>query len=296
MAAQAPDADRRVDVLAAIAQRNAADAVRLARENAALRAQLAAERVHADARVAAVTSELDRLRAIPELRVGQRLRRLAGPAPAADAPVAPVAASNQVGGGTDSEPDRAERRGMGYPEPPAPAVVVLVRNRRRGIEPLLAWLAARGVTTVELVDNASSDPATVELLVASSRTVHRVDEDLGELAPWVLGVAPRLLADGHVLFVDGDTVPADGCPDDALARLHHELARHADADAVDIEPAPAPAGGSDRRPLFRLVRAGTSEHPAAALAVGDPYAVRCASWDAAADDPDERFARLCDAA
>jgi hypothetical protein len=301
MSSPPPVADRRAEVLAAIAQRNAAEVVRLARENAALRARLGGELAHAEAQVRAVTAELDRLRAIPELRVGQRLRQLAHAVPSGSGGVlstanpagdaaAPAATSGHAPEAQAGEP------GMGYTDPPPPAVVVLVRNRRRAIEPLLAWLGERGVTHVELVDNASSDPATVELLAGSDRVVHRVEDDLGTLAPWVLGVAARLLADGPVLFVDGDTMPSDDCPSDALARLHHELARCSEADAVELAAAAAPVGRDDRRPLFQLVRAGTAERPAAAIALVRPYEARCASWDAAADDPDERFARLCDAA
>jgi len=298
----AQDPDRRAEVLAAIAQRNAAEMVRLARENADLRARLGAELVHAEAQVRAVTDELDRLRSIPELRVGQRLRQLAHAVPSRSAPDGPAgrppadAAPAHDGGAAGPDVvDAAGETGLGYADPPPPAVIVLLRNRRRGVEPLRGWLAEQGVHHVELVDNASSDPATVELLAGASEPVHRVDDDLGELAPWVLGVAARLLADGPVLFVDGDTIPSATCPADALARLHHELHRHADRDAVEL-PSTEEDGGNGRRPLCRLVRSGTAERPVTAFALPPPYAVRCASWDAAADDPDERYARLCDAA
>ena len=320
--AQARD-DPRFDALSRIAVRNAAEVARLARENAELRAhigttgdivELRGELADTTARLEAVSAELERLRAIPELKAGQRLRqagrsirrpdpgseshsptRSVLPADEAIADAAPADAVPAVAERASPEHlDDATADGLGYTDPAAPAVVLLVRNRRRGVEPLLAWLRERGVTQVELVDNASSDPATVELLNSLDADVHRVDADLGVIAPWALGVMARLLASGDVLLVDGDTVPADGCPSDALARLSHELSRNTEADAVEIVAAEPDRAARARSPLFRLVRAGCTSVETT-IELPSPYEVRCASWDADDTDPDERYARLCDA-
>lgn len=317
--------DAQIAALDELARDHAARVVALTRENAELRAHIAdagdlldlrARLAAAEAELGAVSAELERLRSIPELRIGQRVRQIGRALPgqarsgSSDPPSgapeigpdnapghvdAPPPGERGASDGAVADPSEPGRQGMGYSDPPAPATVVLVRNRRRAIEPLLAWLAGHGVSRVEFVDNGTSDPATAQLLTESRRTVHRLDTDLGDSAPWVLGVMARLLADGDVLVVDGDTVPSADCPSDVLARLTHELERRPDLDAIDVPPEPTAAAGTGRAPRFRLVRAAATRPPATVVALPAPYAVRCESWDAADDDPDERFARLSDA-
>jgi hypothetical protein len=318
-----PTDDPRLDVLSGIAVRNAAEVARLARENDELRAhigttgdivQLRGELADTTARLEAVAAELERLRAIPELKAGQRLRQVGrsirhssseeqgtSPTPfvlpvegAVADPMRPDAARSIDEPAAPPHVVNTTPDSLGYTDPAAPAVVMLVRNRRRGVEPLLAWLREHGVTEVELVDNASSDPATVELLRSVDAIVHRVDADLGVMAPWALGVMARLVASGDVLLVDGDTVPADGCPVDALARLSHELSRNPEADASEIVTAEPNRTARGRSPLFRLVRAGCASVETT-IDLPPPYEVRCSSWDADDTDPDERYARFCDA-
>ena len=192
--------------------------------------RLAAELHEATLHLAATEAELQRLRALPELRVGQRVRHLLrrrarDPAPL---PRHPSVAAEPA-------PDPGEVTcGLGYAEPPAPAAIVVVRNRRRGVQPLLRWLSDHGVDGVEVVDDATSDPSTLELLGSLGQPVHRCDAHLGSVGPWAIGLVAELSATSPVLVIDGDTLPSVECPDDVLARLDHELERDAAADAVEL--------------------------------------------------------------
>jgi len=283
-----------VETLTELAHHHAARATRLEHDLAWLRGRLDADRVPVEAELAAVSAELDRLRALPELRVGQRLRHLArrgqgaGRTPGRDEPDPDMAPS------TDPPPDPAAE-GLGYPARTATRAIVVVRNRRAGLDRLLAWLGQAGVTRVELVDDASSDPLTRQWLAASGIPVHRVERELGPAAAWALGL---VAGPDHVpptLVVDGDTLPAEDCPDDLVDRLEHELCRDDSLDAVAPDVAEAPVEAA-HAPAMWLVRAvSPPPHRMRTGRLARPYAVKCASWALADDDPNERFARLADA-
>lgn len=298
-----------------LAHRRALETAELRRELALAHGRLAAlahdagARRDLEAQLAATTAALDRLRALPELRVGQRLRHTArrlrprgsGPPEGPPATVAPGDATATAAPGSTSEVGERPT-GLGYPDQPPPSAIIVVRDRRRGLGPLLAWLDEHGVERVEIVDDGSTDPATVELLGTLDRPVHRVQAGLGPGAPWALGLVAELSLDEPVLVIDGDTVPAASCPADAPERLRHELQRAPDVDAVALGSArdgrrgpstERPASGREEdTPDFALVRARLPHLPRRVATLAEPYVARRASWAAGDDDPAERYARL----
>ncbi|MEO1056154.1 MAG: hypothetical protein AAFY28_04490, partial [Actinomycetota bacterium] len=168
--------------LAAAQMRRSADAMRQlgTRDVSELLGALA----DAEARAAAAEAELDRLRALPELKVGQRVRQpvaalarrrsdVGAPAAPASTPVVPATAGRAT-------------------------ALVLVRNRRHSLPAVVAWLRANGVERIEIVDNATSDPLTLRAIEQSGLAVHRLEEDLGDAAPWAAGALVDQLVRGVV--------------------------------------------------------------------------------------------------
>lgn len=297
------------------------DEVSTLHQRLATGAQASAEVADLRARLAVTEAELDRLRALPELRAGQRFRHTArlgaagterrdgGERDAAVADLPPPdpqdvdtadlestpPADGSVGRITDTAPDAPAEPGLGYPEPRV-AAIVLVRNRRGGLGSLLTWLREHGVERIEIVDDATSDPATLEMLAGIGHPVHRLDTALGPLGPWALGLVAELSLRDPVLVVDADTVADADCPDDVLAHLVHELRRRPEVDAVDVAGERAPDGAASGPPQIRLVRARLPRLPVEIATLDAPYTARRASWDAAVADPAERFARRADEA
>jgi hypothetical protein len=303
-----------LEQMAECVHRQALDAAILRDEVSTLHRRLAAgERAAVDvadlrARLAVTEAELDRLRALPELRAGQRFRHTArrgaagtegrdgGGRDAAIADLPPPDPQDVDTADLDStSADAPSEPGLGYPEPRVAAIVV-VRNRRGGLESLLTWLGEHGVERIEIVDDATSDPATLEMLAGIGHRVHRLDTSLGPLGPWALGLVAELSLRDPVLVVDADSVPDADCPDDVLAHLVHELRRRPEDDAVDVATERAPDGASSGPPQIRLVRARLPRLPVEIVTVDAPYTARRASWDAAVGDPAERFARRADEA
>ena len=242
--------------------------------------------VQARLELAAESAELERLRRRPEVKLGQLVRGIwhrrpgrveRGPVPADDAH---IDRSNTVAESTapSSAPPGTNRA--------APSGVIVVRNRRAALVELLALLAESGVDRIDIVDNASSDPATLELLAGLGRPVRRFESPIGADEAWASGLMAQHLVDGPTLLIGGDTVPADGCPADVIERMSAELGRRPDAEAVSL-PAQGIAPGG-RRPRFELVRAGAERRPRVVATLSAPYGCRIAPADA--DDPAERFA------
>jgi hypothetical protein len=254
--------------------------------------RLTAELHDARLQLTATEAELERLRALPELRAGQRVRHLLRRG--AQRPPTPVPSTDRSEQYPSASPIAAPDRGLGYREPAAPAAIVVVRNRRRGLQPLLRWIGDHGVERIELVDDATSDPATLELLESLDLPIHRCDAQLGAVAAWAMGLVAELSTTTPVLVIDADTLPATECPDDVLARLDHELEHDRDVDAVELGVGTHPDAPLRPAPSFRLVRAGLPRLPARVAALTDPYVAVRASWSAASDDPDEAYARWCD--
>lgn len=246
-----------------------------------LRAEVTQLRLELDA----ITVELERLRRRTEVKVGQLLRRPVTRRPGSDGPVvsAPVVPLQQE--------ERATVHRVTPPVPsPALRAVVVVRNRRWGLERLLNWLERQRVVAVELVDDATADPATLELLGRLPYAVHRTEQPFGILAPWALGVMGRLLANGPVIVADGDAVPGETCPDDAMERMLHELDRRPEVDVIGLSPESA-AGLARTSAGIWLVRAGAFSLPREVPPLAAPYSFAWASAHIDPDDPAERFAR-----
>jgi hypothetical protein len=304
-----------------LAHRRAVETARSRRDLEELRRQVArsaqadAESWQSAAELAVTSAALERLRALPEVKIGQRVRHIVrslGPSRSDRRADDLQRVTIDDPGGAPAEPASpavaaGEAPGLGYPDHPPPAAIVVVRDRRQGLLSLLAWLDDHGIERVEIVDDGSTDPATRELLGGLDRPVHRLDADLGAGAPWAIGLVAELSIDEPVLVIDADTIPAPSCPDDAPARMRHELQRCADIDAVELAPAdrPAPGGGSvddgtavrpdgDRstaRPNFSLVRGALEHLPRRTTVLAAPYAAVCASWATSSLDPGERYAR-----
>ena len=228
----------------------------------------------AETRAAASDRELERLRALPELKVGQRLRQ----------PLRALDRRRRRDAGTADE--HAAGVGLDAPtaERAAVTVVVLVRNRRRSLRPVIDWLRANDVEHVRIVDNGSTDPLTIAALTELDVGVFRTDEDLGDAAPWATGAMAGPLLDGDVLMIGENTVPGPKSPPNVLDTLRRELAAHPHVGAVDA----VGSGDDGCVPWIRLVRRGAS--PAAeVVTVEAPWLV----WAAADDDePEERYAQL----
>ena len=232
--------------------------------------------------LAAASVELERLRQRPEVKLGQLLRVVAhrlrtlsrGGAPHAD--LSPAERHVARAGA----PARPERTGD------APAAVIVVRNRRTALAGLLSTLREAGVERIDLVDNATSDPATLELLTELGYPVRRFESPIGADEVWASGLMARHLVTGPTLLIGGDTVPSDGCPSDAIARMSTELARRPEAEGVAVVGEGVSVDG--RRPCLLLVRAGATRRPRVITALPAPYACRIAPADP--DDPAERFA------
>ena len=227
---------------------------------------------HAEARATAAEQELDRLRALPELKVGQRVRQ---PAAALSRrkkspPTVPAASVEAV-----------------VPAETAPvAAFILVRNRRRSLDAMVAWLRAAGISRIEIVDNATSDPLTLNALERSGLRVHRLEEDLGDAAPWAVGALADPLLDGPVVLVGDDTVVTDQAPALLLDRLLALLDEAVDADALDL----VSSGRPGRVAWIRAIRRGAGPQ-GERHTVNEPW-VALASLDADPDDPEERYARM----
>ena len=232
--------------------------------------------------LAAASVELERLRQRPEVKLGQLLRVVAhrlrtlsrGGTPHAD--LSP--AERQVA--RAGAPARPERTGD------APAAVIVVRNRRTALAGLLSTLREAGVERIDLVDNATSDPATLELLTELGYPVRRFESPIGADEVWASGLMARHLVTGPTLLIGGDTVPGDGCPSDVIARMSTELARRPEAEGVAVVGEGVSVDG--RRPCLLLVRAGATRRPRVIAALPAPYSCRIAPADP--DDPAERFA------
>ncbi|MEO1059695.1 MAG: hypothetical protein AAFY28_22560, partial [Actinomycetota bacterium] len=111
--------------------------------------------------------------------------------------------------------------------------------------------------------------------------VHRLEEDLGDAAPWAAGALADPLLDGPVLLVGDDTVPTNDAPDQLVDEL---IAALGDDDAVDLV-----ADEVDGRTAWmRLIRQGAGPHGRRRV-MAMPW-VALAALDA--DEPEERYARL----
>lgn len=287
-----------IDALVELAHEHARRAHVAEVELAALRWQQLHEpdAVRLRAELAAVSAELDRLRALPELRVGQRVRHAASGLrrTAAAPPSEPAPERGGVARGGVDPAGRAAGGDVGtldHPSLPAPCVVLVVRNRPSSLRLVVEWLEQHDVQPVEVVDNASSDPVLSTLLESLGAPVTRLPVDLGSSAVWASGALARRLRDGNVLVIDVDgrgvTLPAASCPTDVLDRMTHELARRPDLDAVELSPT------SDQDPgRFRVIRGGLETGPAAIGRLDTPYVSVTIAPDA--DQPSERFADLHD--
>ncbi len=291
-----------VEATTELAHRHATRVRELEHELAWLQAQLADARAPVEAELAAVTAELDRLRALPELRLGQRARQAARVVSRSDvsptsAPEAPDAPDERARATNPSAPvggAAPEGSGLGYPARRTTRAVIVVRNRGTGLDALHRWLGEAGITELHVVDNATSDPTTLRSIVGLDVPTHRVERDLGFDALWALGLIAGPAHAAPTLVVDADTLPGTECPDDLLDRLEHELDRDPSIDGVAATPEVSPDGAA-HGPALWLVRA--SAPPPHRMRIGHldaPYTVRAASWGLADDDPNERFAQLAD--
>ena len=251
--------DPRLALLADLAHRHAAAVRQRQTSDAEALADL-------QRRLDAVSAELERLRALPELKVGQRLRQLARVGRSTPLPAPP---------------------GQAHTPTSVMSAVVVVRNRTAALDAVLAALRDAEVDRIEVIDDASADPSAVAALRASGAMVRRLDTPLGALGPWATGAMAEHLADGPTLLVTGDAAPSPDCPHDVIDRMRWELDRNRDAQAVELR-----VDGADRAvdAMFRLHR---DTGPALdAVVLPDPYTARVLR--STPDDPAERFARFHD--
>ena len=174
-----------------------------------------------ESELAALQFEIDRLRALPEVRVGHRLRHM-------------------VARGTARlrRPRKSAERGAPTEATSAmewrPPVVIIVRDRLGCLDDLVTWLEANEVTEIHLVDNDSSYPPLVSYLDSSPHHVWRLGANLGHEAPWVIGLVAELSSRGSFVVTDPDVIPDEACPPDVFDHLQRLLDRHVDIDKVGL--------------------------------------------------------------
>lgn len=241
------------------------------------------------AELAAVSAELERLRALPELRVGQRMRHAASVVRRSAAEPSPERSA--VGADERRPASHVDVRALGHPPMLPPSAVLVVRNRPASLQLVLDWLDQHGVDDLEIVDNASSDPVLVAHLGVLGAPVTPVPVDLGPGAAWASGVLARCSVERNVLVIDidgqGVTLPDAACPSDVIDRMTHELARRPDLDAVELS-------ASSERDLgrFRMIRCGLASVPVDVGRLESPY--RSVTTAPDPSDPSERYAVLHD--
>jgi len=261
------DPTDRFDDVVAMAHRHALDAATCRSSNDAGRRQ------ELQRRLDAVTAELERLRALPELKVGQRLRHTARTVRGSSGTVQPADAVVA----TDT-----------IQEAPTVGAVIVVRNRRVALTTLIDRHLDPSSVSIEVIDDAGSDPATARMLDTLGVPVRRLESPLGSAGPWATGAMAAQLAARPTLLVTGDAVPGPSCPDDVIDRMRWELGRAPGVGAVGLRVAP---DGHGIPPVFRLYRPGTGP--------GDPVQMLPEPYVGVVlretpDDPGERFARLHD--
>jgi hypothetical protein len=126
----------------------------------------------------AVSAELDRLRSIPELRVGQRFRQVSRSVRRSDGG-ADTNESSAADATDAPEPSFDGSTGPRNSDLSVPTAVISVRNRAQVAANVISQLKALGVEHIFVVDNASSDPAVAEMLARLDCSVTRLDVDLG---------------------------------------------------------------------------------------------------------------------
>lgn len=281
---------QRLTIAVDLAHTNAVEAVAATNERDELRWQIDHDVLLEDLRtqLADVTAELDRLRSIPELRVGQRVRQVSRSIRRSDASTS-MDETLEAEPSNDSEAPRSGSTGITHTALPVPAAVLTVRNRGEAIIEVVSRLRELGIQDLFVVDNASSDPAVAQALAELHCSVTRLDADLGSNGPWASGLMARLLNGGNVLEVSGLVVPDPDCPDDVIDRMVDELRRLPDVDAVQLSdnpPTTTVAGG------FRLLRHGLQSRPDQVSVLDAPYTATAVRSEPS--EPSERFARLHD--
>ena len=284
----------RVEALVALAHEHARRTHVSLTELAALKWQQQhdPEAVRLRAELAAVSAELERLRALPELRVGQRvrqttsfLRRSAARQPSE------LAVPARVDADGSNSASNSTAGALAHPPLPSPSVVLVVRNRPASLQLVLDWLERHDVDDVEIVDNASSDPTLLARFRALDAPVTRVPVDLGPSAAWASGVLSRRNLEGNVLVIDidgqGVTLPDVACPSDVVDRMTHELTRRSDLDAVELSPSSDQDLGR-----FRLIRRDLHSAPTNVGRLESPYCSATTIPDLS--DPSKRYAALHD--
>jgi hypothetical protein len=104
---------------------------------------------------------------------------------------------------------------------------IICRDRVTPLRALVTWLEANGYQRLVLVDNASTYPPLVEYLDKTSHSVVRLPENLGpHRSVWETGVVGRFAGGEHYVVSDGDVVPDDACPGDAVDFLLWALRRY----------------------------------------------------------------------
>ncbi len=183
-------------------------------------------------------------------------------------------------------------------------VFVICRDRVSSLLTLIDWLERVGLQSVYLVDNDSSYPPLLEFYARTPHTVIRLEQNVGQLAPWTAGIVERVAGDRPYIVTDPDVVPVETCPADVPQRLLEHLEAHRDALKVglglkiddipdeyplkkyvqawegkyweeEIEP------GLFRAPVdttFALYRPGLSFAKRPALRTGPPYIARHLPW------------------
>jgi hypothetical protein len=196
-------------------------------------------------------------------------------------------------------------------------IIINSRDRRSGLERLVAWLRAAGYLNIAILDNQSTYPPLLDYLrsIESEVVVFRSSRNLGPRALWSSGLI-GIVADVPFIYTDPDVLPVEECPPDVARELFDLLSVHRQATkaglGIRIDDIPdtyehksavqAWEANFWRRPLagncydaavdttFALYRPG-SWHQLQAVRSGPPYLVRHLPWyvDSSLLSPEDRY-------
>lgn len=109
-------------------------------------------------------------------------------------------------------------------------IVINCRDRVASLAQLVSWLEGIGQQRIALVDNASTYPPLLEYYERSPHTVIRLGDNVGQLAPWLVGiVGSHVRPDEWYVETDPDVIPVEKCPADALDVFRAAMERYPSA-------------------------------------------------------------------
>lgn len=195
-------------------------------------------------------------------------------------------------------------------------VIVVCHNLVTDLCRLVEWLEESGHGRIILLDNASTYPPLLQYLDSSPHDVIRLEENLGQQAPWLCGLVDEFGDDEPFVVTDPDVVPDEDCPHDAVEYFQELLLKYDEFDqagfGLRIDDIPPLYPHRDEvviweKPFwekvitdgvyaahidttFAVYRPRTPYKVTEALRTGSPYIARHLSWYRDPTAPDAEMA------